>query len=141
MARDLLALGLIPDPAANPDMELFRLLEEQSARNTEWRQCETDQDRGHVLRKWGDNYLSIDVMIAEFQPSTLLGLLAKTDFALRDWRENRSSDRYMGVTAKMATCLEQAAATLRVLHDGPVVLKCQRWHEDEWANRLERRRA
>ncbi len=125
MAIDLLALGLIPNPVADPDAKLFRLLCEQAARNDEWRQCKTDQDRGRVLRQWRDNYVSTDVMIAQFQPKTLLGLLAKADFALRSWREDTDPDRFMRIGATTAACLEQAIATLAALHDGPVVLSGQ----------------
>lgn len=123
MASDLLALGLVPNPATDPDAKLFRLLDEQAARNDEWQQCRTEQDRGRVLRQWRDNYVSADAMIAKSEPKTLLGLLAKAEFALRSWREDTGPDRYMRMGASTAACLEQAIATLAALHDGPVVLK------------------
>lgn len=123
MPSNLHALGLVPDPAADPDAKLFRLLDEQAARNDEWRRCKTEQDRGRVLRQWRDNYVPTDAMIAEVQPKTLLGLLAKADFALRSWREDTDPNRFMRIGASTAACLEQAVATLAALHDGPVLLR------------------
>ena len=76
-----------------------------------------------MLRQWHDDYITTNVLIAEFRPKTFLDLLAKADFALRCWREDTRSNRFLRIGASVATCLEQAIATLAVPHDRPVVLK------------------
>lgn len=114
MTQDLAALGLVPDAAEHPDAELFTAINRQIERDREWRACRSEKQRGAVLRKWqtGRTFIEDDTFIARTEPTTVLGLLTKANFALKNWRNDDNPSRYARMWAVMATSLELAIATI-----------------------------
>ena len=60
-------------------------------------------------------------LLASLQAVTLEGLIAKSEHALADWRRTPPEHRSERTDEAMATCLEQAIASLQALPAAPPI--------------------
>lgn len=60
-------------------------------------------------------------LLASLQAITLEGLIAKSEHALADWRRTPPQQRSDRIDEAMATCLEQAIASLQALPIAPAI--------------------
>ena len=106
----------------HPDRDLLADIAQLDASNVEWKLAGSERARRRILKRdqvAGLPHGARRERVAATQAKTMVGLIAKADYALQEWRELQADMRWVRVNAEMAVCLEQAVATLQALETAP----------------------